>query len=270
MKKPTTLDFTDGPIFRKILLFAIPMMLNSLVQNLYSTADTVMVGQFVGNGAMAAVGASAQPLALLVNLFAGLALGVTVVCGNLKGARKHKELSECMQSSVLLGAAVGAIISLLGIPLKNARREVKGAVNLFGTLKKDFGGRKTTWGSLGDVLQADIQDTIPVWGWLIFGFVWGVSAVAVVFTAIDLKKYAKLSMVCYIGLGWCVVLALKPTIASVPMSGLLWLLAGGIAYTVGAVLYGLGKKKRYMHSIFHLFVLLGSILQFVAIIGYVL
>lgn len=63
-------------------------------------------------------------------------------------------------------SALDVVASLLGIPLKNARREVKGAVNLFGTLKKDFGGRKTTWGSLGDVLQADIQDTIPVWGWL--------------------------------------------------------------------------------------------------------
>ena len=117
MKKPTTLDFSEGPIFRKILMFAIPMMLNSLVQNLYSTADTVMVGQFVGNNAMAAVGASGQPLVLLVNFFAGLGLGVTVVCGNLKGARKQRELNECMQTSVLLGVLVGAVITLMGIPL---------------------------------------------------------------------------------------------------------------------------------------------------------
>jgi hemolysin III len=125
-------------------------------------------------------------------------------------------------------------------------------------------------GTYTPVALCAIRPLFPVWDWLIFGFVWGVSAVAAVFTAIDLKKYAKLSMACYIGLGWCVVLALKPTIASVPTAGLLWLLAGGIAYTVGAVLYGLGKKKRYMHSVFHLFVLLGSICQFVAIIGYVL
>ena len=117
MKKRATLDFSEGSIFRKILMFAIPMMLNSLVQNLYATADTVMVGQFVGNNAMAAVGASGQPLALLVNLFAGLALGVTVACGNLKGARKQRELNECMQTSVLLGAVVGAAIMVLGIPL---------------------------------------------------------------------------------------------------------------------------------------------------------
>ena len=125
-------------------------------------------------------------------------------------------------------------------------------------------------GTYTPVALCAIRPLFPVWGWLIFGFVWGVSAVAAVFTAIDLKKYAKFSMVCYICLGWCVVLALKPTIQSVPAAGLWWLLAGGIAYTIGAVLYGLGKKKRYMHSVFHLFVLLGSILQFVTIIGYIL
>ena len=115
-----------------------------------------------------------------------------------------------------------------------------------------------------------IRPRFPGWGWVIFGIVWGVSAVAVVFTAIDLKKYAKFSMACYIGLGWCVVLAVKPTIQSVPMGGLVWLLIGGIAYTVGAVLYGLGRKHRYMHSVFHLFVLLGSICHFISIVGYIL
>ena len=77
-------------------------------------------------------------------------------------------------------------------------------------------------------------------------------------------------MVCYIGMGWCVILAMKPTIAAVPTPGLLWLLFGGISYTVGAILYGLGKKHRYMHSIFHLFVLAGSVLQYIGIIFYVL
>ncbi len=125
-------------------------------------------------------------------------------------------------------------------------------------------------GTYTPIALCSIRPLFPGWGWAIFGIVWGVSAVAMVFTAIDLKKYAKFSMACYIGLGWCVVLAIKPTIQSVPAAGLWWLLAGGIAYTIGAVLYGLGKRKRYMHSIFHLFVLLGSILQFVTIIGYVL
>jgi hypothetical protein len=62
--------------------------------------------------------------------------------------------------------ALDVVSNLLGIPLKNARRDVNAAINVFGVLKQDFGGRKTTWGSLGDVLQADLQDSIPVWGWL--------------------------------------------------------------------------------------------------------
>ena len=93
---------------------------------------------------------------------------------------------------------------------------------------------------------------------------------AITFTAIDLKKYNTLSMICYIGMGWCIVFASKIAIETIPTAGLLWLLTGGIAYTVGAVLYGLGKKHRYMHSIFHLFVVAGSILQFVCIVGYIL
>jgi len=125
-------------------------------------------------------------------------------------------------------------------------------------------------GTYTPVALCAIRPRFPGWGWVIFGIVWGVSAVAVVFTAIDLKKYAKFSMACYIGLGWCVVLAVKPTIQSVPMGGLVWLLIGGIAYTVGAVLYGLGRKHRYMHSVFHLFVLLGSICHFISIVEYIL
>ena len=125
-------------------------------------------------------------------------------------------------------------------------------------------------GTYTPVALCAIRPLFPVWGWLIFGFVWGVSAIAAVFTAIDLKKYAKLSMACYIGLGWCVVLALKPTIASVPTAGLLWLLAGGIAYTVGAVFYGLGHKRRYTHSVFHIFCLVGSGLHILCILFYVI
>jgi hypothetical protein len=89
-------------------------------------------------------------------------------------------------------------------------------------------------------------------------------------TAIDLKKYKRMSMICYLAMGWAIVAILRPTVTVMTTAGFLWLLAGGICYTVGAVLYGLGKKHRYMHSIFHLFVNFGSILQAVAILRYVL
>ncbi len=106
-------------------------------------------------------------------------------------------------------------------------------------------------------------------GWTVFGIVWGLCAVAAVFTAIDLEKYSKLSMICYILTGWCIVIFLKPTLKALGTESFLWLLAGGIAYTVGAVFYAIGSKKRYMHGIFHLFVMAGSILQFVSIFFYI-
>jgi len=125
-------------------------------------------------------------------------------------------------------------------------------------------------GTYTPILFCSIRPVSPAWAWTIFSIVWGCAAIAAVFTAIDLKKYAKLSMICYIGMGWCIVIAAKTTIEAIPLAGLLWLLAGGISYTVGAVLYGLGKRHRYMHSVFHLFVVGGSIMQYICIIFYVL
>ena len=125
-------------------------------------------------------------------------------------------------------------------------------------------------GTYTPILLCAIRAVSPAWAWVLFGLVWGLAAMAATFTAIDLKKYAKLSMACYIGMGWCILLAVKPTLQAVPSAGLLWLLAGGIAYTVGAVLYGLGKRRRYMHALFHLFALAGSVLQFMCIFFYVI
>ncbi|MBR4993464.1 MAG: hemolysin III family protein [Lachnospiraceae bacterium] len=120
-------------------------------------------------------------------------------------------------------------------------------------------------GTYSPIVLGPLREVSPGWGWSIFGVVWGLAIFSAVLTAIDLKKYAKISMIGYIGIGWCIVIASVPTIKAVTIEGFMWLLGGGIAYTVGAILYGLGKKKRYMHSIFHVFVLLGTVLQFVCI-----
>lgn len=125
-------------------------------------------------------------------------------------------------------------------------------------------------GTYTPVLLCSIRRESPAWGWTLFGIVWGLAAAAVVFTAVDLKKYAKFSMACYIGMGWSIVIAAPIALKAMDMRGLLLILLGGIAYTVGAVIYGLGKKRRYMHSLFHLFVLVGSVLQFFGIFLYVL
>ena len=125
-------------------------------------------------------------------------------------------------------------------------------------------------GTYTPILLCAIRLVSPVWAWVLFGFVWGLAAMAATLTAIDLKKYAALSMICYIGMGWCIVVAADVAMQAIPFHGLLWLLAGAVAYTVGAILYGLGKKMRYMHSVFHLFVVCGSILQYVCILFFIL
>ena len=109
-----------------------------------------------------------------------------------------------------------------------------------------------------------------VTGWVLFGIVWGVGILGIVLNAVSLKKFAKLSVACYIALGWVVIFASKELIASLERGGLWLLLAGGIAYTVGAVLYGIGAKKRYFHSVFHFFCLIGTALHFFSIYFYVL
>ncbi len=125
-------------------------------------------------------------------------------------------------------------------------------------------------GTYTPIVLCALREYSPMLAWIIFGAVWGAAAVGTVFTAIDLKKYAVLSMVCYIGIGWCIVLAVKPLLTVLPWAAFMWLLAGGIAYTVGAVLYGIGSRHRYMHSVFHLFVLAGSAMHYVSIIKYIL
>lgn len=125
-------------------------------------------------------------------------------------------------------------------------------------------------GTYTPILLSSIRPNFPALAWSIFGVEWGFAAIAAVFTAIDHEKYKKLSMGCYIGMGWCIVIVLKATVMSMGLAGFLWLLAGGISYTVGAVLYAIGKKKPVCHTVFHVFVDIGSILQAVCILFYVL
>ena len=125
-------------------------------------------------------------------------------------------------------------------------------------------------GTYTPILFCSIRPLAPVIAWILFGIVWGCAALAVTLTAIDLKKYSIFSMICYIAMGWCIIFAMKLTIQALGPVGFGLLLGGGIAYTIGAILYGIGKKKRFMHSIFHLFVVLGSLLQFFCIFFYVI
>ncbi len=123
-------------------------------------------------------------------------------------------------------------------------------------------------GTYTPVLFGAMHRKYPVLSWVIFGIVWGCAIIAGTLTAIDLKKFEKFSLVCYVVMGWVIVFFIKQTYDSVGTGGLVFLITGGVAYTLGSVLYVVGKKKKWIHSVFHLFILAGSILQFFAIIFY--
>jgi len=125
-------------------------------------------------------------------------------------------------------------------------------------------------GSYTPIVLVAMRPLYPVVAWSIFGAEWALTALAVTLTAIDLKQYRVFSMVCYILMGWGIMLFYPLAMQALGISGFWLLLAGGLSYTLGAVLYGIGSKKRYFHAMFHVFVLLGSILHFLAIFFYVL
>lgn len=115
-----------------------------------------------------------------------------------------------------------------------------------------------------------IREADTALGWVYFGIQWGLAAAGIVLNAIDMKKFKTLSMLLYLGLGWCIVFTLKIVFEGIGVGGLVFLLTGGVCYTIGAVIYGIGKKHAYMHSVFHLFVVVGSLLHFFCILFYVM
>lgn len=102
-------------------------------------------------------------------------------------------------------------------------------------------------------------------GWVMFGVVWAAAILGVILNALSVERFKIISMVCYLAMGWVVVFAMKYVLANMSRTGFWCLLAGGLCYTLGAVLYGLGKHIPYIHSVFHLFVLAGSVLHAVSV-----
>jgi hemolysin III len=125
-------------------------------------------------------------------------------------------------------------------------------------------------GTYTPITLAGLRKVNPAIGFVVFGIVWACCLAAATLTAIDLQKYKKMSMICYLAMGWCIIFFIKPTIEVLGLGGMVFLIAGGVAYTIGAVLYGIGKTKRYVHSLFHLFVIAGSALHFFMILFYVI
>ena len=125
-------------------------------------------------------------------------------------------------------------------------------------------------GTYTPILLAAFVPTYPAFGWGLLAAEWTLASLATTLTAIDLRKYRSFSMICYIGMGWGIIFFLPITVSLLGENGFALLLSGGIAYTIGAILYGIGTKKPWMHSVFHIFVVIGSLLQFLSIYFYVL
>ena len=118
------------------------------------------------------------------------------------------------------------------------------------------------------ILLSAIRPVYPGLAWGLFAFQWAMAALAATFTAIDHHRYAAFSMVCYIGMGWAVIPFWRQTMAVLTAPGFWLLLSGGIAYTIGSILYGIGIRRKWIHSVFHIFVDLGALLQFLSILLY--
>lgn len=122
----------------------------------------------------------------------------------------------------------------------------------------------------GTIIPIALVGMKGVCGWVYFGIVGFVTLLGIIFSAIDVDKNEKIEVVCHLVNGWSAILFIKPLIAGVGVVGLIFIILGGVLYSIGALLYGLSSKKKYMHSVFHFFCIAGSIFHYLAIYLYVL
>lgn len=108
-----------------------------------------------------------------------------------------------------------------------------------------------------------------VWGWSIFGVIWGLAVFGILFKIFFIGRYEFMSLALYLLMGWLIVVAFKPIIENIALTGLILLLAGGLCYTFGIIFYVIDERYHYSHFLWHLFVLAGSIFQFFAVLFYV-
>lgn len=123
-------------------------------------------------------------------------------------------------------------------------------------------------GTYTPITLCAIRSREPAIAWVIFGVVWCAAVLAITLTAIDMHKFKIFSMICYLAMGWCIIVRIGVLPSVIGTRGMAFLIIGGVLYTIGAALYVLGKKKQipYIHSVFHLFVLAGSIFHFFLIL----
>ncbi len=125
-------------------------------------------------------------------------------------------------------------------------------------------------GTYTPILLCSVRQVDPMWAWILFAVVWTFTILGITLNAIDIKNFAMFSMICYLALGWCIIFKFNLLPETIGYQGIALLVLGGLAYTIGTIFYGLQKKHRYMHCIWHLWILVGSILHFLCIFLYVI
>lgn len=196
----------------------------------------------------------------------GVAFGIVFLVMAFKGDNPWARLGVCLYLFGMLGSYVASTIYHT-LPLYE--RHGKGLI-----------GRRSKWkerlrkwdhaaiywhiaGSYSPLTLVALR-TQGYWGWSLFIFVWACAIAGTIISFIKLKEHSNIETFCFIGMGLSVLVAFKPLMASVSTAAVVWLIAEGVAYITGAAFYTFHKKK-YMHSIFHFFVLLGSICHIVAV-----
>ena len=196
----------------------------------------------------------------MITHIAGAAMGIAIlVLCIIRAAGHHNPYGVI--ASVIYGISMIAAFSVSsvyhGLPPNSGKRVMQVIDHC--TIYFLIAGTYTV------VVLSAIRPVFAWLGWGLFIFEWVIATIAATLTAIDMKKHEIFSMICYIGCGWAVIPFAKQAYVALGAHGFYLLLGGGIAYTIGAVLYGIGSKKKWLHSVFHIFVVLGAFLQFLSI-----
>lgn len=122
----------------------------------------------------------------------------------------------------------------------------------------------------GTIIPVSLVGIGGVYGWIFFSIVLFVTALGITLSAINVDKYQAMEVICHLINGWSVLFFSKQLISNIGSNGFIFIILGGVMYSLGAILYGIGSRKKYIHSIFHFFCLVGTLFHFLAIYLYII
>ena len=122
----------------------------------------------------------------------------------------------------------------------------------------------------GTYIPASLLGVCGVRGWVLFSVVAFLSLLGIVFTVINMERFQTAAVICQLLSGWSILIGASDLLNTAGVQGFVWMIAGGVLYSIGAILYGMGKRRMYFHSVFHVFCLLGTFCHFWAIYQFIL